>query len=214
MVSMNESEFEKQDKLRSVWNVDMQVSLFHAMRDHKPVGVNRHFQMLFIHDKINNTNNPKVANKDVWDYLGTLYDINALVNDSERIPTLSKEVDFELPTTSDNNLKDLINLDFPRLGATMSCLLTSSSSSSLSSSFLADAHNLDSKKFDVESNSSNVDITSTAINNITNPSSTSNSTETNPKTKADSRKRTRQSNPGNNNNSICEVPQAKRNRRI
>ena len=32
------------DKLQNIWNVDTQVSLFHAMQDHKPVGMPNWFR--------------------------------------------------------------------------------------------------------------------------------------------------------------------------
>ncbi|XP_013418775.1 MRG/MORF4L-binding protein [Lingula anatina] len=78
------------------WNVDMEVSLFHAMRGHKPVGVNRHFQMLFIHEKLNSPSYRKVSSKQIWAYLATLYDLQAL-NESEILPFPNKSNEFSLP---------------------------------------------------------------------------------------------------------------------
>ncbi|XP_061165948.1 MRG/MORF4L-binding protein-like isoform X2 [Saccostrea echinata] len=78
------------------WPVDAEVSLFHAMRGHKPVGVNKHFQMLFIHEKLNSSSSRKISSKDIWDHLSSMYDLQAL-NESEIIPFPNKESDFDLP---------------------------------------------------------------------------------------------------------------------
>lgn len=42
-------------------------------------GVNKHFQMLFIHEKINSSSSRKIAAKDIWDHLNSMYDLQALV---------------------------------------------------------------------------------------------------------------------------------------
>lgn len=93
------------------WNCETEVNLFHAMRGHKPVGVNRHFQMVFILDKLM-ASYKKLTSKHVWDCLGELYDLQAL-NESEILPFPNKELDFSLPDTSD--FTDLQNKSFPRL---------------------------------------------------------------------------------------------------
>ncbi len=85
------------DESQGIWNVDMEVNLFHAMRKHKPVGINRHFQMICIHDKLNTTlSKTKLSAAQIWKHLGEMYDLQAL-NESEIIPFPNKEVDFELP---------------------------------------------------------------------------------------------------------------------
>lgn len=93
------------------WPVDTEVSLFHAMRGHKPAGVNKHFQMLFIHEKINSSSSRKIAAKDIWDHLNSMYDLQAL-NESEIIPFPNKEVEFEL---SGEDFKDIITKEYPRI---------------------------------------------------------------------------------------------------
>ncbi|KAJ8305642.1 hypothetical protein KUTeg_016187 [Tegillarca granosa] len=57
------------DTDQGVWTVDTEVSLFYAMRGHKPVGVNKHFQMICIHDKMNNTGTKKYSAKQIWNHL-------------------------------------------------------------------------------------------------------------------------------------------------
>ena len=93
-----------------VWGVDMEVNLFHAMRGHKPVGVNRNFQLAFIHDKLNNISHKKITAAQIWKHLGAMYDLNAL-NESEILPFPNKETDFALP---DVDYRDLLHKCFPR----------------------------------------------------------------------------------------------------
>ncbi|XP_014661483.1 PREDICTED: MRG/MORF4L-binding protein-like [Priapulus caudatus] len=78
------------------WTAEVEVSLFHAMRGHKPVGVNKHWQMACIQDKFSNAMNMKITAEQIWQHLGTMYDLQAL-HDSEIIPFPVKEVDFNLP---------------------------------------------------------------------------------------------------------------------
>lgn len=37
------------------WDVDMEVQLFYAMANHKPVGINKHFHMACIWEKLSNS---------------------------------------------------------------------------------------------------------------------------------------------------------------
>lgn len=92
------------------WNVDMEVNLFHAMRRHKPVGVNRHFHMVVIHEKLVSPTTRKLTARDVWDHLSTMYDLQAL-NESEILPFPNKPVDFKLP----GDCKHSEVADFPRM---------------------------------------------------------------------------------------------------
>ncbi|KAL8597747.1 hypothetical protein ACOMHN_001706 [Nucella lapillus] len=92
------------------WNVDMEVNLFHAMRGHKPVGVNRHFHMVVIHEKLVSPATKKLTAKDVWNHLSTMYDLQAL-NESEILPFPNKPMDFKLP----GNFKSFGDTEFPRM---------------------------------------------------------------------------------------------------
>ncbi|XP_071500283.1 MRG/MORF4L-binding protein-like [Diadema antillarum] len=79
-----------------VWNTELEVSLFYAMRGHKPVGVNKNFQMMCIHEKFNQATGRQVTSQQIWDHLGTMYDMQAL-HESEILPFPNKEVEFTLP---------------------------------------------------------------------------------------------------------------------
>ena len=92
------------------WNVDTEVNLFHAMRNHKPVGVNRHFQMICITNKLHDSIGKKLSANQIWDHLGKMYDLTAL-NESEILPFPNKEKEFVLP---EKDYVSLMDKDFPR----------------------------------------------------------------------------------------------------
>jgi MRG-binding protein len=92
------------------WNVDLEVSLFHAIHAHRPVGINRHFQMVFLHDKLNSATDRKISAKEIWNHLMEMYDLIAL-NDSDGLPFPNKEMEFALPKTLTDELAER---PFPR----------------------------------------------------------------------------------------------------
>ena len=64
-----------------VWTPEMDVNLFYALMDHKPVGVNKHFHMIFIYEKFNQaTDTIKLSVDQIWQRLSTLYDLKELVS--------------------------------------------------------------------------------------------------------------------------------------
>ncbi len=62
-----------------MWTPEMEVSLFYAMMDHKPVGENKNFHMIFIYEKFNSLCEKKLSTDQLWQHLSTLYDLQALV---------------------------------------------------------------------------------------------------------------------------------------
>lgn len=85
------------------WNVDMEVQLFYAMRGHKPVGVNKHFQMACVLEKFRNSIQKDVASQQIWDHLESMYDMAAL-HESEIVPFPNEELEFALPDSDFGNL--------------------------------------------------------------------------------------------------------------
>lgn len=84
----------------------MEVQFFHAMKGHKPVGVNRYFQMACIHEKFSNSINKEISSKQIWSHLDGMYDMAAL-HESEIIPFPNNELEFFLPDSDYGNLKSL-----------------------------------------------------------------------------------------------------------
>ncbi|XP_022097072.1 MRG/MORF4L-binding protein-like isoform X2 [Acanthaster planci] len=85
------------EELSVSWSVEMEVNLFHAMRGHKPVGVNKNFQMMCIHDKLQQSMGRKVTSQQIWQHLSTMYDMQAL-HESEILPFPNNQSEFTLPT--------------------------------------------------------------------------------------------------------------------
>ncbi|XP_020623426.1 MRG/MORF4L-binding protein-like isoform X1 [Orbicella faveolata] len=80
-----------------VWTPELEVSLFHSMKGHKPVGINRHFHMACIHDKFaTSTGKRNISSKQIWEHLQELYNLQAL-DDLESVPFPNDETDFNLP---------------------------------------------------------------------------------------------------------------------
>ncbi|XP_041988307.1 MRG/MORF4L-binding protein [Aricia agestis] len=97
-MTMVSSEEEAEEKSGSTleWDVDMEIQLFYAMANHKPVGINKHFQMACIWEKLSNSITKEISTHDIWKHLNTLYDMNML-DDTEPIPFPNKETPFSLP---------------------------------------------------------------------------------------------------------------------
>lgn len=80
-----------------LWTAEMEIDLFYSMIDHKPVGENKNFHMIFINEKYNNLNEKKMSAAQIWDHLATLYDLNSL-NENDIKPFPGDQVDFRLPS--------------------------------------------------------------------------------------------------------------------
>ncbi|CAK1591210.1 unnamed protein product [Parnassius mnemosyne] len=78
------------------WDVEMEIQLFYAMANHKPVGINKHFHMACIWEKLSNSITKEISTHDIWKHLETLYDMSML-EDTEPIPFPNSEVPFSLP---------------------------------------------------------------------------------------------------------------------
>ena len=78
------------------WDVDMEIQLFYAMANHKPVGINKHFHMACIWEKLSNSITKEISTQDIWKHIGSLYDLNML-EETEQIPFPNQEMPFSLP---------------------------------------------------------------------------------------------------------------------
>lgn len=87
------------------WTAEMEVSLFYAMIDHKPVGENKHFHMAFIYEKFNNLSDKKLTIDQLWHHLNTLYDLKGL-DENEIVAFPNEEAEFSLPEKKMRNSKD------------------------------------------------------------------------------------------------------------
>ncbi|KAJ3647732.1 hypothetical protein Zmor_019594 [Zophobas morio] len=78
------------------WTVVNEGQLLESMVGHKPVGVNKYFQMAFICDKFAENFQKEVSSDRVWAHLETMYNLEAL-DESESIPFPNSEKEFALP---------------------------------------------------------------------------------------------------------------------
>lgn len=92
--SEEESDMKSADTLE--WDVEMEIQLFYAMANHKPVGINKHFHMACIWEKLSNSVTKEISTQDIWKHLEKLYDMSML-EDTEPIPFPNNEVPFSLP---------------------------------------------------------------------------------------------------------------------
>ncbi|CAG9859054.1 unnamed protein product [Phyllotreta striolata] len=85
------------------WNVVYEGQLLDAMVGHKPVGVNKYFQMAFICDKFMDNVHKDVDSERIWTHLETMYNLEAL-DECESIPFPNNEMEFKLPESEFGNL--------------------------------------------------------------------------------------------------------------
>ncbi|CAG9764756.1 unnamed protein product [Ceutorhynchus assimilis] len=78
------------------WNVVNEGQLLDAMVGHKPVGVNKYFQMALICDKFATNLRKDVDPQKIWAHLETMYNLEAL-DENESIPFPNTEKEFSLP---------------------------------------------------------------------------------------------------------------------
>lgn len=79
-ISFEQTKMKPDETAEVIWTPDMEISLLYAMIDHKPVGENKHFHMIFILEKYNKLNEKKMTVSQIWNHLNTLYDLNSLVS--------------------------------------------------------------------------------------------------------------------------------------
>uniref|UniRef100_A0AAG5DIL2 MRG-binding protein n=1 Tax=Anopheles atroparvus TaxID=41427 RepID=A0AAG5DIL2_ANOAO len=87
---------EKSESELVEWTAEEEVQLFLAMDGMKPVGINRHFYMACIIDRLSKALQREIASETVWSHLGTIYNLRAL-DEQEFVPFLNEECDFGLP---------------------------------------------------------------------------------------------------------------------
>ncbi|XP_050080903.1 MRG/MORF4L-binding protein [Anopheles maculipalpis] len=87
---------DKQEMEHSEWTPEEESHLFLAMEGVKPVGVNKHFYMACIVERLSKSLQRDIGSDAVWSHLGTLYNLKAL-DELEPLPFLNEECDFCLP---------------------------------------------------------------------------------------------------------------------
>lgn len=84
------------DKMTSTkvkWTSENINHLLHAMKGHRPFGLEKHFHMMFIVEKFRARSKLNVSAEALWDYVEQLYDIN-LLSEREHEEFKKKPVDY------------------------------------------------------------------------------------------------------------------------
>lgn len=96
---------EKSEPEDMEWNTEEEVQLLYALDGCKPVGINKHFYMARICERLSTALKRDVTPDAVWAHLRTLYNLDVL-DQMERLPFIEEQVDFQLP---DSEFSTLIN---------------------------------------------------------------------------------------------------------
>merc|ERR1711915_121380 len=72
------------------WDAEKDVSLFQALRGHKPVGIAKNFHMMCIMEKIRQSLGKPVDSRKIWYQLQELYSLD-LLEETEVSPLQEKE---------------------------------------------------------------------------------------------------------------------------
>lgn len=78
------------------WSTEEEVQLLYALDGLRPVGINKHFYMARICERMSNALKRDIAPETIWSHLRTWYNLDAL-DQMERVPFAEEEVEFELP---------------------------------------------------------------------------------------------------------------------
>ena len=101
VLSTNESGDDDRSSDVVEWTAENEIHLLNALRNRRPVGINRNFQMVFINENFNRLIRREVPSSVLWDHLDDMYDMETL-NDNDSPPSpVTEEVEFFLPAEFD-----------------------------------------------------------------------------------------------------------------
>jgi len=92
------------------WTSEEEVSLFQALRNHKPIGVSKNFQMLSIMHKIKISTGRPFTAEQIWNKLESLYQLDMLDETEILNFQLCEKTHFSLPQRprpSENNNEEV-----------------------------------------------------------------------------------------------------------
>lgn len=78
------------------WNTEEEVQLLYALDGLRPVGINKHFYMARICERMSTALKRDIAPEVIWAQLRTWYNLEAL-DQMERLPFAEEQVEFSLP---------------------------------------------------------------------------------------------------------------------
>uniref|UniRef100_A0A1Q3F093 Putative mrg-binding protein n=1 Tax=Culex tarsalis TaxID=7177 RepID=A0A1Q3F093_CULTA len=89
---------EKTDNEAFEWSPEDEIQLFFAMDGLRPVGINRHFFIACVVERLSKALNREVSSESVWSHLRTMYNLQAL-DEQDPLPFPNEETEFSLPET-------------------------------------------------------------------------------------------------------------------
>lgn len=98
-----EKNSESADDEKMEWSAEEEIQLFFALDGLKPVGINKHFFMACICDRLSKALNREIATETIWSHLKSMYNLKAL-DDLEKLPFPNNIEDFSLPESEFNAL--------------------------------------------------------------------------------------------------------------
>ncbi|VDP22943.1 unnamed protein product [Soboliphyme baturini] len=93
-VKTSDSEDSNIEQVPRKFTTKEKIVLLSALINHRPVGVNRHFAMLCILDRLKQAG-IECTNDDVWTFLRTLYNLEKIEEMEPPIPFIAKRIDFD-----------------------------------------------------------------------------------------------------------------------
>jgi len=86
------------------WTASSELALFQSMITHKPAGINKHFSMAVVSEKLGSEFGSDVTSDAIWNKLKTMFDLTAVDDREEVIPFPLEEKEFCLPRRDFNTL--------------------------------------------------------------------------------------------------------------
>lgn len=87
---------DKSDSEYFEWTAEDEIQLFFALDGLKPVGINKHFNMALIVERLSKSLNREISSEAVWSHLKTMYNLKAL-DELEPLPFPNEQTNFSLP---------------------------------------------------------------------------------------------------------------------
>eukprot|EP00090_Calanus_glacialis_P027367 TRINITY_DN43116_c0_g1_i1.p1 TRINITY_DN43116_c0_g1~~TRINITY_DN43116_c0_g1_i1.p1 ORF type:complete len:190 (-),score=60.48 TRINITY_DN43116_c0_g1_i1:81-650(-) len=96
------------------WTNSSELALFQALIIHKPAGINKHFSMALVAEKLATQLGPDITSEAIWSKLRTMFDLAAVDDREEVIPFPLEEKEFSFPRRDYGSLvadkqKEIIN---------------------------------------------------------------------------------------------------------
>ena len=79
------------------WTTSSEMALFQALVVHKPAGINKHFSMALVSEKLSSQLGQDITSEAIWAKLRTMFDLAAVDDREEVIPFPLEEKEFSLP---------------------------------------------------------------------------------------------------------------------